>query len=81
MIVVSFKFFLKSGCSCKKTNSISQDAGLLLTVKITKDTGLWKMKENMLKQILEVIESKEKTSWVLACIVLITSLAVFAFSL
>lgn len=44
MTVVSFELFLKSSCSCKKTNPICQDAGLLMTVRITKDTGLWKIK-------------------------------------
>jgi len=44
MTIVSFELFLKSSCSCRKTKPIFQDAGLLMNVRITKDTGLWKIK-------------------------------------
>lgn len=49
------------------------------TIKIKKHTGLWKIKENMLKQILEVTASEERFSWVLACIALITSMPSLPF--
>lgn len=45
--VVSFVLFLKSSCLCKK---ICQDAGLLMTVRITKSTDLWKTKK---RKVLE----------------------------
>lgn len=57
--VVSFVWFLNSNCLGKK---ICQDAGLLMNVRITKSTDLWKTKRSSWKT--------ERTTWILPCIVL-----------